>query len=727
MSGRRVGGLAAVVAVAGALFVGLVARPVAHAEANGVALTPQMGWSSWSFIRNNPTETNIEAQARGMYQSGLVAHGYSYVNIDDFYYLNPANTVDGYGRWVVDSGRFPDGMASVASYVHGLGEKFGMYLTPGIPVAAYRQNTPIQGTSYHAQDIVSDTTDYEANYNFGNGSMYFIDYNKNPSAAQAFLNSWANELASWGVDYIKLDGVGDGDVGDIQHWSQALNQTGRPIHFELSNSLDVQNGAEWAQYANGWRIDGDIECYCSSTSFPLTNWNNVSGRFTDVPPWARFAGSGGWNDLDSVEVGNGSNDGLTTDERQTQLTLWAVSAAPLVLGTDMTNIDSTDLGMLTNDEVIGVDQHGHPAHPLDRLTQQQVWVAANGDGSYTVALFNLGSGSATVTANWTDVGFGGSASVRDLWSHTELGSFTGSFSATLNSHASRLLKVTPASGFHYASMPYGIVNSSGQYLDVSGASTADSATIVQAPATSGTDQQWQLVPTGDGYYKIVNVNSGKQLNIPGATSTSGTQLIQYHDDDGTNAQWRITATGNGSYTLAARSDGENVDVSGSAVVQATASTAASQQWTLVPEPNPNAPYKLVNGNSGGRMDVNNDSTADSATVLQWQDNGQNDQRWYVRSAGNGYDTITNVNSGKLLNIPGPTTTNGTQLIQYHDDGNTNSRWQLVSGGPNKVRIVSEYDGQLVDDYNNSLSNGAAVIQWPSNGGANQDWTLVPTS
>jgi hypothetical protein len=92
--------------------------------------------------------------------------------------------------------------------VHSLGEKFGMYLTPGIPVGAYQQNTPIQGTSFHARDIVSDTTHFETNYNFGNGSMYFIDYARNPTAAQAFLNSWADELASWGVDYLNPDPPG---------------------------------------------------------------------------------------------------------------------------------------------------------------------------------------------------------------------------------------------------------------------------------------------------------------------------------------------------------------------------------------------------------------------------------------------------------------------------------------------------------------------------------------
>jgi hypothetical protein len=701
--------------------VGIVHAPAAQAEANGVATSPQLGWSSWSFIRQHPTEAVIEAQAKAMHDSGLVSHGYTYLNVDDFYYLNPGTTVDQFGRWVTDTSKFPNGMAAVASYVHSLGEKFGMYLTPGIPVAAYQQNTPIEGTTFHARDIVSNTTSFETNYNFGNGSMYFIDYNRNPVAAQAFLNSWANLLASWGVDYLKLDGVGDGDIADIQHWSQALNQSSRPIHFELSNSLDVNNGAVWRQYANGWRIEGDVECYCSSTSYPLTNWNNVSARFTDDPAWTQFAGTGGWNDLDSVEVGNGSNDGLTVDERQTQLTLWAIANAPLVLGVDLTHLDSTDLGLLTNDEVLAVDQHGHPGHPVDRTSQQQVWVAPNGDGSYTVALFNLGGSAATVSANWTDVGFAGSAAVRDLWSHTDLGTSTGSFSATLNAHASRLLRITPAGGFHYTALHYGIMNtSSGQFLDVTGGAGAG---VVQAAGTGAADQQWQLVSTGDGFYKVVNVASGQLLNIPNGSTTVGTQLIQWPDDNGANAQWRVS----GGYTLTGRSNGLSVDVSGTKVVQQATSGSTSQQWKLVPEPAANTPYKLVNGVSGGRMDVTNDSTADGATVLQWQDNGSTDQQWFLRAAGGGFDTITNVKSGKLLNIPGPTTAAATQLIQYHDDGNTNSRWQIADAGPNQVRIVSQYDGQVADNTGGSLSDGAAVIQFPTNGGPNQNWILVPAS
>ncbi len=301
-----------------------------------------------------------------------------------------------------------------------------------------KQNTPIEGTGYHAQDI-ANTSVSEVNYNFGAGVMYGIDYSK--AGAQAFVNSWANELASWGVDYLKIDGVGDSDIGDIQAWSTALKQSGRSIYFSLSNSLDVNNANIWQQNANGWRIDNDVECYCST----LVNWTNVSYRFNDEAHWITYASPGGWNDLDSLDVGNGGSDGLTNDERQSYMTLWAISAAPISIGDDLTSLDSYGVSLLTNNAVLHVDQEGVAAAPLVPGGTTQVWRAYEPDGSYTVALFNLGSSSSTVSVNWTDLGFTGSATVSDLWSQSSLGSFSNSFSATLNSHASRLLKVIPTS------------------------------------------------------------------------------------------------------------------------------------------------------------------------------------------------------------------------------------------------------------------------------------------
>jgi hypothetical protein len=411
------------------------------AETNGVASTPAMGWSTWSFVRRSPTESTVEAQALAMHNSGLQDHGFVYINLDDFYYLNPAQTVDAYGRWVVDTNIFPDGMAAVAAYVHGLGLKFGIYVTPGIPVAAYSQNTPIQGTAYHAQDIVTSTNSNEVNYNFGNNCMYFIDYSK--PGAQAFINSWANLFASWGVDYVKIDAVGDGDIPDVAAWSQALVQTGRPIHLELSNSLDVNNGSTWRQYANGWRIEGDVECYCSGSSYPLTSWGNVSHRFSDAPKWTRFAGPGGWNDLDSLEIGNGANDGLNPVQRQATMTLWSICCAPLILGTDLTSLDTNDLPLLFNDRVLQIDQAGSVGAPLTYNTTTQVWRAVEPDGSYAVAFFNLGSSSANVSVTWSQLGFTNAAEVQDLWSGSDLGGQAAGYGANVASDGATLYRIAP--------------------------------------------------------------------------------------------------------------------------------------------------------------------------------------------------------------------------------------------------------------------------------------------
>ncbi len=398
---------------------------------------PPMGWSSWSSL-GSISAAKIEAQALSLHQN-LQRYGYQYVNIDAGW----NSGVDANGRPATDTAKFPDGMAAVAKYVHSLGLKFGIYLVPGIPAEAITANSPILGTPYHVSDIL-DPTQPGNTANQGAGK---IDFSK-PGAA-AYVQSEANLLASWGVDYIKMDFVGPGggrvaadNRPDIQAWHTALARSGRPIHLELSNSLSFANAGWWAKYSNGWRIEGDIECY--SHCVGLTNFNvRVSLRFADAPRWVPFAGPGHWNDLDSIEVGNGDADGLTPDERQTQLTLWSIEDSPLLLGTDLTKLDPADLALLANREVIAVDQAGHPALPVSQATQQQVWYADNHDGSYTVALFNLSAATATVTANWSDLGISGPAFARDLWSHQNLGVLPTGFSASLAPHASRLLRIHP--------------------------------------------------------------------------------------------------------------------------------------------------------------------------------------------------------------------------------------------------------------------------------------------
>ncbi|MCU7727101.1 alpha-galactosidase [Actinoplanes sp. KI2] len=421
------------------------ARPAAASD-NGLSIRPAMGWSSWSFVRRSPTAAVIEAQADALRSSGLAAHGFVYVNLDDFWMKCDSNgpVVDGNGRWVVDTAKFPGGMKTLADHVHNDGLKFGLYVTPGIAQNAVTRNTPIAGTSHHAADI-ADTSVSEKNYNCKH--MYGIDYGR--AGAQEFVNSWAAQFASWGVDYLKIDGVGSQDIPDVQAWATALRATGRPINYALSNNLAIADAATWRQSANSWRTQGDVECYCgpgpNGSGYPITDWPHVVARFASAASWQPWAGPGGWNDLDSLEIGNGDQIGLTADQRRSQFTLWAMAASPLLLGADLTHLDSTDKAMLTNDRLIAVDQDGVAAKRIVNSGTKQVFAKREADGSYAVALFNTAtSGSATVSVNWSQVGFAGSATVTDLWSGSSQGTVTGSYSATLRPGETRLIRAVPS-------------------------------------------------------------------------------------------------------------------------------------------------------------------------------------------------------------------------------------------------------------------------------------------
>ena len=430
------------------LSVSIVSAAAASAENNGVGARPAMGWSSWSFVRSHPTAAVIDAQADAMRTSGLAAVGYDYVNVDDFWYQCPDGrgpNVDGNGFWAIDATKFPpgpggeSGIKVVADHVHADGLKFGLYVTPGISSRAVAANAPIPGTPYHARDIA--TTTGEANYNCG--GMVGIDYSK--PGAHTFIDAWAKQFASWGVDYLKIDGVGSFDVPDVQAWSNALRHSGRVIHLELSNNLDIAAASTWQRYSNGWRTGGDIECYCGSTSYPLTNWGNVSSRFAQVGAWAPFGGPGAFNDYDSTEVGNGSNDGLTPAERQSQLSLWAMASSPLILGTDLTNLDATDLSYLKNTAVIAVDQDAIDATRVVANGNQQVYAKTERNGNVIVGLFNSnGSAGQTVSVDLAALGITGTAAATDLWTGTSAGTLTGTYSVSLGAGAVQLLRLVPS-------------------------------------------------------------------------------------------------------------------------------------------------------------------------------------------------------------------------------------------------------------------------------------------
>jgi hypothetical protein len=399
---------------------------------------PPMGWSSWSSTWNDTkkkfNESYIEAQAKVM-AARLKPSGYVYINLD----ADWNRGCDDHGRPLPDKAKFPRGIDGLAQFLHAKGLKLGIYLQPGLSEDIWNGNGTVLGTQIHLHDIADLSRQGNTT-----GHAHAIDYTK--PGATAYIQSCADLLAFWGVDYIKMDFVGPGGGNvpadtreDIRQWHAAILKTGRPIWLELSNSLDIGNITTWKACSNGWRIEGDIEAYTEGPD--LTVWPHVQDRFNDVPKWVSFAGPGNWNDLDSLEVGQGSADGLNPEERKTTVTLWAISCAPLLLGPDLRKLDGGDLTLLTNPEVIAVDQAGHPASPLDQKTPQQVWFARNPDGSMVVALFNLGNSTAKISVEWNALGLPDSVSVRDLWAKHDLGAIPRSYEATLPPHGCQLLKV----------------------------------------------------------------------------------------------------------------------------------------------------------------------------------------------------------------------------------------------------------------------------------------------
>lgn len=536
----------------------------AAASDNGLSLRPAMGWSSWSFVRRQPTEAKLKAQADALVSSGLQDHGYVYINLDDFYQKCDANgfTVDQYGRWAVDEAKFPSGIKALADFIHSKGLKFGFYVTPGIAKNAVTRNTPIEGTSYHAKDI-ADTSKQEKNYNCKN--MYYIDYSK--PGSQEFVNSWARQFASWGVDYLKIDGVGSHDIPDVRAWDKALRASGRSINYALSNNLAIADAPTWRQLANSWRTQGDVECYCgpgpNGSGFPLTTWDKVATRFNSAASWQQYAGPGGWNDLDSLEIGNGDQVGLNADQRRSHMTLWAMAASPLLLGTDLTALTATDKAMLTNDRLIAVNQDGVAARRIVNSGSQQVWSKREAGGDYIVALFNTGtSGNQTVRVNWSQVGFPEAAAVTDLWSGRSGPVVSGSYSATLRPGETRLIRATPQSS---TAVRYEAENAS-----YSAGSTVDSdhggfsgSGFVNTPNAAGAYVEWTVESaTANDTSIAIRYANGTAAGRPMDVAVNGAVVSAGRPFNGTGA-WTTWADATLTVPLKA----------GSNTVRVTATTA----------------------------------------------------------------------------------------------------------------------------------------------------------
>jgi alpha-galactosidase len=407
--------------------LGTAQKPFHIVVGNDIALTPPMGWNSWNCWGDQVTQDKVLRSARALIASGLDQHGWTYINIDDTW---QGERVGRLNAIQPNPERFPD-IKALCDLVHGMGLKIGIYSTPW----AVSYGNRLGGSSNNADGKWDPSADLHAGKN---NHSYPFDVGRYHFAAND-----AAQWAQWGIDYLKYD-WGPVDVESTREMGNALRVTGRDIFYSLSNNAAgniFSIISELSPLANAWRTTTDIN----------DSWGSVSGIGFNQDKWAKFQRPGHYNDPDMLVVGQvgwGSPHPthLTADEQYSHISLWCLLGAPLLIGCDLEKLDDFTLGLLTNDEVLAIDQ--------DPLCKQGTRVASEqdldiyskplADGSLAVGLFNRGMDDAAITANWDNLKLSGKQRIRDLWSQKDLGIFDGKFQAEVPSHGVVLVRFMAA-------------------------------------------------------------------------------------------------------------------------------------------------------------------------------------------------------------------------------------------------------------------------------------------
>lgn len=371
-----------------------------------LALTPPMGWNSWNVWGTSVDAEKVKAAADAMVKSGIAAHGYQFVNIDDGWEKGR-----GANGEILPNEKFPD-MKALADYIHALGLKLGIYSSPGPKTCAGYEGT----LAHEFQD--------------------------------------AKTYAAWSIDYLKYDwctySAKDNSLAELQKpyalMRKALDACGRDIVYSL---CQYGMGDVW-KWANGgadiggnlWRTTGDIN----------DSWGSMAGIGFSQNGLEKYAAPGRWNDPDILVVGNVGwgwtihPTKLTPNQQLTHITLWAILSAPMLIGCDMSNMDKFTVDVLTNSEVIDVNQDplGKQGFRVSKDGFSEVWMRPLHDGTLAVALFNRYFEKMDVTAQWKDLGLKGTQPVRDLWQKKDLGNFSDAFTATVPAYGTVFVKIGKA-------------------------------------------------------------------------------------------------------------------------------------------------------------------------------------------------------------------------------------------------------------------------------------------
>jgi alpha-galactosidase len=370
-----------------------------------IALTPPLGWNSWNCFACDVNEGNVRAAADAMVSSGLIQHGWTYINIDDCWEAGR----DASGK-ILSNKKFPD-MKALTDYVHSKGLKIGLYSSPGPKTCASHEGS----YKHEEQDAL--------------------------------------QYGEWGFDYLKYDWCSYGQLkpnpthaellAPYQLMRDGLNKAPRDIVYSLCQ-YGMGNVWEWGAQVGGncWRTTGDI----------TDTWTSMAGIGFGQAGHEKFVGPGHWNDPDMLVVGfvgwsaRVRPTKLTPNEQYTHISLWCLLCSPLLIGCDMTKLDAFTLNLLTNDEVLEVNQDplGRQAGRVAQKNGLEVWAKDMEDGSKVVGLFNRGEDEAPATALWSELGLSGKQTVRDLWQQKDLGAFDGQFQAQVPRHGVVLLRLSAA-------------------------------------------------------------------------------------------------------------------------------------------------------------------------------------------------------------------------------------------------------------------------------------------
>jgi alpha-galactosidase len=515
-------------------------RP-AQALNNGVARTPPMGWNTWNTFGCNINETLIRQIADAIVSNGLRDLGYRYVVVDDCWF-DPNR--DAQGNLQAHPQRFPSGMKALGDYLHSRGLLFGIY------------QAPLDRTC----------------------AQYFNSF---PGATGSLGHEYqdARQFAAWGVDYLKYDwcsptGTINDQVARFGIMRDALASTGRPIVYSINpNSIHEKTGPQrnWSDVANLWRTTEDITNAWNTgqtNGYPMGIQNIVNVNV----PLAGYAAPGGFNDPDMLEVGNG---GMTDTEMRSHFALWAMMAAPLMMGNDLRSANSATLTILKNQNLIAINQDtlGLQAVQVSHDGTRRVLAKRLANGDVAVALFNQGDSTTTITTTAAAIGKTGSSfTLRDAWTNGTATS-TGTISASVPAHGTVVYRVSgggttdPPTTFRLRS------ESAGRCLDVDNSNTANGTGILVWDCHGGANQQ---ISQAGQTLRIL----GKCLDLP-TNATNGTRVQIWDCHGGTNQQW--TFNGNG-----------------------TVSNVGSPSLCL---------------------DVNGGGTANGTTVIVWSCHGNANQRW----------------------------------------------------------------------------------------------------